>query len=198
MMFRQVDNVWYMGTVVSAVVYAGAVQFIAVGLMNTLSSYWLILLSTIFVAFRNSFYGLCVMKRFRYHPFLKFFMIFSLVDGNYAIMTSHEPYADKKMDQQFCFYVALFLYLSWVVGTLVGTLFSNLFLHVGGLEFALVAFFVILLFENYMKNKSLQPFIIAAIAGAVTFPVLPLNLVLLVAIAICFTAQTVLFFVQRD
>ena len=123
-LFNHLHEPWYIAPVMSLVVYAGAVQFIAIGVMATFGSYWLILFSTVFVAFRNSFYGLSLLERFCYKPLFKSYMILTLVDANYAIMTSHAPYENKNEDKLFCFYLACFMQIAWVSGTFFGAIFS--------------------------------------------------------------------------
>lgn len=181
----------------SLFVYAGAVQFISIGIMATLGSYWLIFFSTVFVAFRNSFYGLSLLKRFCYNPILKTYMILTLVDANYAIMTSYLPYEDKEQDKLFCFYLAFFMQISWILGTFFGALFSSQLKNVAGLEFILIAYFAILVFENYLKNKLLEPIVIGLVAAVVAFLIVPLKMMLLVGIVISFIAQTGIYLKEK-
>lgn len=196
-LFNHLHEPWYFAPLMSAVVYAGAAQFIAIGIMATVGSYWLILLSTIFVLLRNSFYGLSFIKRFHYSKILKSWMIFTLIDANYAIMTHHSPYEDKKQDQWFCFYLATFMYISWVLRTFFGALFSNHLAKLNGLEFILIAYFAIMVFENYLKTNSLKPIIIGAIAAIIGFFMMPLKMMLLFGIAFCFIAQTLLYLKEK-
>lgn len=63
-LFNHFHDPWYIAPPMSLFVYAGAVQFISIGIMATFGSYWLIFFSTVFVACRNSFYGLSLLKRF--------------------------------------------------------------------------------------------------------------------------------------
>jgi 4-azaleucine resistance transporter AzlC len=196
-LFNHLHDPWYIAPLMSLFVYAGAVQFISIGIMATFGSYWLIFFSTVFVACRNSFYGLSLLKRFNYKPLLKMYMIFTLVDANYAIMTSHLPYEDKEQDKLFCFYLAFFMQISWMLGTFFGALFSSHLKNVAGLEFILIAYFAILVFENYLKNKLIEPIIIGLVAAMVAFFAASLKMMLLVGILISFIAQTFIYVKEK-
>ncbi len=196
-LFNHLHDPWYIAPIMSLFVYACAVQFISIGIMATFGSYWLIFFSTVFVAFRNSFYGLSLLKRFSYRPLLKMYMIFTLVDANYAIMTSYSPYEDKEQDKLFCFYLALLMQISWLLGTFFGALFSSHLKHVAGLEFIFIAYFSILVFENYLKNKLLEPIVIGFIAAVVAFLIVPLKMMLLVGIMLSFITQTGIYLKEK-
>lgn len=197
-LFNHLHEPWYFAPLISLIVYAGAVQFIAIGIMATFQSYWILILSTFFVAFRNSFYGLSLLDRFRYKPLFKLYMIFTLVDANYAIMTSHPPYDNPQQDKHFCFYLAFFMQASWVIGTFIGALFSKHLLKIEGLEFILIAYFAILVFENYLKNKSFEPATIGLIAAIIAYFIVPFKMMLLVAIGICFFVQTIIYLREKN
>lgn len=196
-LFNQLHDPWYFAPIMSLFVYACAVQVIALSIMAIHGSYWLILLSTFFVAFRNSFYGLSLLKRYRYPLLLKVYMIYTLVDANYAIMVNHPPYENKEQDKLFCFYLALFMQLSWILGTLFGAFFSQYLGRVNGLTFILIAYFAIMVFENYLKNKSFLPILIGSIAAIIAFISVPSEIMLFFAIAICFITQSFIYLKGR-
>lgn len=192
-LFNQLHEPWYVAPIMSLLVYAGAVQFIALGIISTHGSYWFILFSTFFVAFRNSFYGLSLLNRFQYSKLLKSYMIFTLVDANYAIMMHHSPYQDKQQDKLFCFYLAFFMQLSWILGTFFGSFFSQYLGKINGLEFILIGYFSIMVFENYLKNKSFLPILIGSLAALIAFFAAPAQMMLIFAIVICFLTQSALY-----
>lgn len=196
-LFNHLHEPWYFAPLMTLFVYGGAVQFVALSVMAVWGSYWLILFSTIFVAFRNSFYGLSLLDRFQYPKLFKAYMIFALVDANYAVMTHHKPYENKEQDKKFCFCLAVFMQASWVLGTLTGTLFSHHLAKLSGLEFILIAYFAIMIFENYLKQKSFKPIIIGAIAATIALLTVSLKMMLFFAIMICFAAQSLLYLQEK-
>lgn len=183
-LFTHLHVAWYWAPIMSAACYTGAAQLIATSLMATHASYLVIFLSTIFVAGRNIFYGLSLLHRFDMPKLKKCFAIFSLVDTNYAIMMSHTPYANKKIDQRFCLSLAFFIYLSWIIGTIVGALGAHHLPHIDGLEFILVLFFSLSVYEKYLKDHSFTPLIVALIALAIAYFSVPTNAILICAILI--------------
>ncbi|QBR82954.1 branched-chain amino acid ABC transporter permease [Legionella israelensis] len=181
-LFTHADFDWYLAPLMSALVYAGAVQFVALSMMNEHASILGILLATLFVALRNSFYGLSLIERFKPASFLKkFFLIFGLVDATYAIF-SIKPKQNK--DISFCFYVTLFPYLSWVSGTFFGALFADKIPEVKGMSFILTSFFMLLVIEYYLLNKKIDALIIPVIAAFIAYWLMP-QYYLLLAILSC-------------
>ncbi len=193
-LFDHLHQPWYFAPIMSLFAYSGAVQFITIGIMSQHGSYLVILLSTIFIAARNSFYGLSFLKRFQVTLWKKMILIFTLVDTNYAILNSNPPYHDKKQDEQFCLYLGLLICSYWIMGTLMGAFFSSHLPHLQGLEFVLVAFFAILIFENYLKFKSFEPVMIGLIALIIALIAVPFSMMLLTGILISCILQILFYF----
>ena len=74
-LFTHADYPWYIAPLMSATIYAGAVQFVALSMMIEHASLIAILMATVFIAMRNSFYGLSVIERFKPAPLLKRFFL---------------------------------------------------------------------------------------------------------------------------
>src|SRR3990167_5375625 len=77
-LFDHLHQPWYFAPIMSLFAYSGAVQFVTIGIMSQHGSYLLILLSTIFIAARNLFYGLSFLKRFQVTLWKKAILIFTL------------------------------------------------------------------------------------------------------------------------
>ena len=68
------DYDWYLAPLMSLFIYAGALQFVAVGFFNAKAGLIDIAIATWFVNIRQSFYGLSLLKRFKgTQPFKKLF-----------------------------------------------------------------------------------------------------------------------------
>lgn len=181
-LFTHADYPWYGAPFMSALVYAGAVQFVALSMMLDDAGIFAILLATLFVALRNSFYGLSVVERFKPAAWiLKSFLVFGLVDGTYAILST---YPRQKEDLRFCFYVTLFPYLGWVLGTLVGALCADFITEMKGMDFILTSFFMILVIEYYWVNKKVDALIVPLVASGLAYGLLP-HYALFAAILMC-------------
>lgn len=169
-LFFNLGYPWYYAPLMSALVYAGAVQFIALGIFAAHGSYLELILATIFVAFRNAFYGLSVMDRFATHLIKKCYLIFGLVDSTYAILISTPKYNN---DERFCLWITFFSHFYWVSGTATGAYFAKSLPNIHGLEFILTSFFMVLVVEQYLSLRTFKPFIIAAIAAIVAAVITP-------------------------
>ena len=159
---------WFYAPLMSLLVYAGAVQFLALGIIAVHGSYLNILLATAFVALRNAFYGISVFDQYRTSIAKKSYLIFGLVDATYSMVTA-EP--DKKTG--FYLGITALNHLYWVGGTFVGALFGNIVPTIPGLEFALTAFFTVLTVDALLAAKSIKPLIVAGIAAAIAFLIAP-------------------------
>lgn len=169
----------YIAVLMSALIYAGAGQFVMLSILSAGGSLITILISCLFVLLRNSFYGLNLLERFNFSKLNKLYLIFGLVDTNYAILVTTPPYKDKQQDRRFCTWLSTFIYSSWVLGTLAGVILaSHLHIDLSALEFVLVAFFVVMLFEQFLKTKNLQPILIASVSFLIMLGLLPNHLLI--------------------
>lgn len=181
-LFTHANFDWYLAPLMSALVYAGAVQFVALSMMTAHSALAAILLASLFVALRNSFYGLSLIDRFKSVSFpARFFLIFGLVDATYAIFSLKPEQAN---DRSFCLYVTFFPYLSWVSGTFLGAFFADSIPEVKGMSFILTAFFMLLVIEYYLLNRKIDALIIPVLAAFSAYWLMP-QYYLLLAIASC-------------
>lgn len=171
-----------LGPVMSALVYGGSVQFVALSMMVNHAGFFAIIFATVFIALRNSFYGLSLLDRFQTHWALKFFLIFGLVDATYAALMTSPP-REGENDIKFCFLLTFFIYLSWVMGTLVGAIISPWVPMFSGASFILPAFFMVLVVEYFLVSRSFLAIIAPIIAAIAAFFIMPKNY-LLVAIVL--------------
>lgn len=179
--FTQQGFDWFYAPIMSVLVYAGAVQFVTLSMMSEHASILAILMTTVFVALRNSFYGLSLLERFKSHWLTKSFLIFGLVDATYAILLS---YKHPENDLKFCMLVSFFVYCYWVLGTFVGALFADQLPRIAGLDFILTCFFMALVIDYFMIHKRLKPIIIPVLTSAIAYFLLP-QYYLLIAISLC-------------
>lgn len=183
-LFTHANFPWYLAPVMSGLVYGGSIQFVGLSMMLNHNSIIAIVLATLFIALRNSFYGLSVAERFKKAPVLiRCFLIFGLVDAAYAIFTSKPPQKDQN-DVKFCFYTTLLLYLYWVVGTLIGALFADFIPEVKGMDFIMTSFFALIALEYYLVNKSIDALLIPVVASLIAYLLMP-QYGLLIAILLC-------------
>jgi 4-azaleucine resistance transporter AzlC len=147
----------------SIFVFAGAAQFIAIGLFSAGASLAQIALITLVVNIRHMAYGFSLIRDFARHPRLRPYLVFALTDETYALLTSLSPEARESAPTLLG--IAAFDQLWWVLGTFLGAAAGSLLpFKLEGLDFALTALFLVLAVEQYLRVKRSLPFIIAGLS----------------------------------
>ena len=165
----------------SVVIYAGALQFLAIGFLNTKLGFFDIFIASILVNFRQIFYGLSLLEKFKSAKF-KNYLIFGLTDETYALLSSIEPKEeiDKKI---YYLFLTLFNQIYWVSGSTLGALFGSFVdFNTKGLEFSLTALFVVLAIEQYKKHKKITLFLIGSVASILSFNIVSFDKMLITSI----------------
>ena len=183
LVFAHSGFAWYLAPLMSLMVFGGSVQFVALSMMTEGANVLAIVIATVFIAFRNSFYGLSLLQRYCQRGLLKFLMIFTLVDATYAILMANPP--DGKMDDsRFCVWLSVLVYSYWVFGTLLGAVFSNWVPSFPGLSFILPCFFMVLALEYFLAKRDLFAIITPLVSVIIAYIIFPTQY-LLVAILFC-------------
>jgi len=175
---------WYIAFFMSIIIYAGALQFLAVGFITAKTGFIDIFISSFFVNIRQAFYGLSVLGKFKKTGKFKPYLIFGLTDETYALLTTikEDPQIKKKY---YYFYLSILNQSYWILGTLLGAVFGSMVkFDTSGLEFSLTTLFVVLALEQYKTQKRYLPFLIGAGASLLAIIFVPVNNMLLVAIAL--------------
>lgn len=159
---------WVVAMIMGIAIYAGAVQYLAVGLFANNASLVEVATIVLLVNFRHMVYGLSLFDKFNLTGKLKPYMIFSLTDETYALLTSVKVPEGVNVGR-FYFYIAFLNQSYWVVGSIIGAM-AGRFINIDskGLEFALTALFIVLLLEQYENYKTKLPFLIGATGAVAT------------------------------
>ena len=143
----------------SLFMYAGSGQYLAVELLSKGASLLSTALATALVNARHLFYGLSLVDIYKDAGPRKFYMIFSLTDETYSLVTQHKvPQGMSRIG--YCFLVSAMDQLYWVVGCVLGNLLGQLPVDFTGVEFVLTALFVTLLVEQWLSHKNHLPALI--------------------------------------
>jgi len=166
----------YLAPVMSVFLYAGAAQFLAIGLLASGRGILEMALLTLALNARHAVYGLSLLRKFEICARWKPYLVFGLTDETYGLLATVEPPPGSSDAEREAFYAAVtFLdQCYWVAGTLVGTLAGVLATGIKGfdatgLEFALTALFVVLLVEQVRATPRVEPYLVAAAATALAF-----------------------------
>lgn len=170
-LFHQLEAPWILAPVMSLCVYAGSVQFMALGLLASHGSLFTLVLTALFIGSRNAFYGLSLLDRYQGKGWRKWYLIFGLVDPVYATLVSKPHLGDA--DQKYCLCLTAYLHATWIAGTFIGAAAGAHFPPLPGLEFILTALFAILLVEQLCKHRAWFPLCVAAGAALVMHQLAP-------------------------
>ena len=139
----------------STLVFAGASQIMAVGMLVAGSGILPIVLATFILNFRHVIMGTCVMNRMLDTPMWKrAILCFGVTDESFAIFTTAEE--TNNTPYYFAGVISV-TYSTWVLGTIVGCAASQFLptLVSRSLGIALFAMFIGLVIPNIRKNIEL-------------------------------------------
>ncbi|CAJ1508733.1 AzlC family ABC transporter permease [[Mycobacterium] burgundiense] len=182
---------WWWAPVFAAVIYAGSLEFLMVGLAATGAPVATVALTAFIVNSRHVFYALSFpLERVR-GWWVKLFSTYAMSDEAYAVAVSPEA---ATWTTRPIVTMQLFLQGLWVtaaaLGALVGTALPIDRLE--GLDFALTALFIVLAIEAYRQRPDRLTALTAAACAIAAWIVVPGQL-LLVAFTAFTTALVVRF-----
>ena len=150
----------------SLFIYAGSMQYMAVGLLTGGASLLTTALTTIVVNARHLFYGISMVDAYKGAGKKKPYMIFALTDETYSLV-SQNPAPDSPDFHRYCLLVSFFDQCWWVGGTALGALAGDLLpLNFEGIEFVLTALFVTIFAEQWLSTKNHFPAVVGVAATA--------------------------------
>ena len=149
----------------SLTIYAGSGQYLGVSLLSSAASLGTVALMTLLINFRHLVYGLSMLEKFRGMGWRKFYMIFSLTDETYALLSSAQ--APVGVDpKKFYFAIALLDQSYWIIGSVIGAVAGEILpISTEGIDFAMTALFVVIAVDQWKAYRKHLP---ALIGGAVT------------------------------
>lgn len=144
----------------SLFVYAGSMQYAAIGLFTGGASMLTVALTTLAVNARHLFYGISMVDKYKDTGIKKGYLIFALTDETYSLV------CDTDQGPEYCFYVSLLDQIYWVSGTLAGAVLgSRLTFSTEGIDFALTALFLTVFLDQWLKNKDHFPAITGVLSS---------------------------------
>lgn len=183
---------WWLSPLMAIMVYAGAAQFMGVGLLASGAGLAEIGLLTLLMNARHAVYGLSLLVPFSGSGRWKPYLVFGLTDETYGLLTTVKPPSDVHPASFYGLITAL-NQSYWVTGCLIGAMIgSALPFDTTGLDFALTALFVVLLMEQLRVVKRPEPYLAACLAGAAAFFLAAPRDFLLVAISLSIGILTLL------
>ena len=147
-----------MAFVMSLMIYAGSMQYVAIGLLTSGASLITVALTTLMVNARHLFYGISMIDKYKNTGKRKPYLIFALTDETYSLVcndTSDVP-AEKRKD--YYLLVSLFNQIYWIAGSLLGAAVGSVVkFNSEGIDFALTALFLTVFIEQWLSTKKHAP-----------------------------------------
>lgn len=147
-------SLWW-AMAMSVFIYAGSMQFVAVTMLSGGTGILSAALTTLAVNARHLFYGISMIDRYKGTGKKKPYLIFSLTDETYSLVSQKEPGQDGG---EYYLLVSAPDQLYWVLGTLLGAAAGQWIpLNYDGIDFVLTALFVTIFVEQWLSTKNHLP-----------------------------------------
>lgn len=185
---------WIFAVLMSAFLYSGATQFLAIGFFSHNAAMVEIAVTTLLLNLRHSFFGISLIKKFSGIPRAKPYLVFALTDETYALLTAMEE-PEQKSKARYYFFISILNQFYWVVGSLTGGILGQAIkTDFKGMDFALTALFTVLVIEQFRKVRSFRPFLMALFSGVACIVLVGSEYMLLPSII---AGTTILIFARK-
>ena len=176
----------------SLTIYAGSGKYLGVSLLATGAHLSQVAFLTLMINFRHLVYGLSMLEKFRGMGARKFYMIFSLTDETYALLSSAK--VPQGVDEhRYYFAVAMLDHSYWIMGSVLGSILgSALGFDTTGVDFAMTALFLVIAVGQWKKAGSHLPALLGAAATLLSLLVVGADDMLLPALGMIVILLTVL------
>lgn len=179
----QLDFDWWYAPLMSLFIYAGAAQMLAVSLLATTMDIFSVFIAIFVINSRHIFYGMSLLEAFAGSGWRKVYLIFALTDETYSLLTSRNRTSNKAKEIQTDFYISLLNQFYWILGSGLGAyLTQELPFNSNGIEFALIALFVVLTLEQYKLLQAKFAIYAGALASLISLLFFPSEHQLVLAI----------------
>lgn len=136
----------------SLLIYAGSMQFVAIELLSSGVNFWVAILMTLMINARHLFYGLSMLDKYEGMGKTKLYMIFSLTDETFSLLCSAKVPAGVDKNR-FYFFVSLLDHIYWVTGSVIGGLVGSVLpFNTKGIDFVMTALFVVIFIDQWKSS----------------------------------------------
>lgn len=154
--------------IMSLLIYAGSMQYVAIGLLTSGASLITVALTTLMVNARHLFYGISMLDKYKNMGKRKPYLIFALTDETYSLVCNDNPSIPPDKRSNYYFFVSLFNQIYWISGSLLGAAVGSILkFNSEGIDFALTALFVTVFLEQWLTTKKHAPAIIGVSASVI-------------------------------
>ncbi len=142
----------FLAFVMSLCIYAGSMQYAAIGLVTQGASLLTVALTTLMVNIRHLFYGISMLDKYNDTGKFKPYLIFSLTDETYSLLCDEKADIPSEKRKIYYFLVSLLNQIYWVAGSVLGALAGDI-INSKGIDFALTALFITIFVEQWLSCK---------------------------------------------
>ncbi len=162
----------FMAFVMSFLIYAGSMQYVAIGLLTGGASLITAAVTTLMVNARHIFYGISMLERYKGIGKRKPYLIFALTDETYSLVCIDNKNIPPERRKDYYLFVTLFNHIYWVTGSVLGAVAGTLIkFNTTGVDFALTALFLTIFVEQWLSSKNHLPAIVGALASVLCLTV---------------------------
>ncbi|MBQ5780663.1 MAG: AzlC family ABC transporter permease [Spirochaetaceae bacterium] len=183
---------WWLTPIMSVFMYAGAAQYMALGLFASGAPLITVMVTTLLVNIRHIVYGLSLLDKLKGTGKVFPYLVFALTDETYALLTGCDCPEDVS-PKKFFGSIAVLNHIYWILGGIIGSLVGVLLpFPLKGIDFALTALFVVLLLEQIQRKKARISAIIGAVCAIFALFTVGKQNMIIVALAVGITAEAIL------
>lgn len=152
----------------SMFIYAGSMQYVAIGLLSGGASLLTVALTTLMVNARHLFYGISMLEKYKDAGKRKPYLIFALTDETYSLVCNDSPNMPMKDRNNYYLFVSLLNQMYWIIGSVLGAVVGSLVkFNSEGIDFALTALFITVFLEQWLTTKKHTPAIIGVTVSVI-------------------------------
>nr|WP_187352405.1 AzlC family ABC transporter permease [Dietzia kunjamensis] len=167
---------WWWAPVFSIVIYAGSMEFLAIGLLTAVTPLYSLAAAAFLVNFRHVFYGLSFPIESIRSRLGRLYAVYALTDEVYAITATKRR---VEMTGTRTLTIAITCQSLWVMPGIVGALVGSALPEgLDGLQFALTALFAVLAVDAWRSSGDLPAPVIGLICGLVAAVVAPVQMLI--------------------
>ena len=157
----------------SIFIYAGSMQYVAIGLMTGGATLVTTALTTLTVNIRHLFYGISMLEKYQNTGKAKPYLIFALTDETYSLVCGELPNIPPEEQVNYRFLISILNHLYWIIGSVAGAVAGSLIqFNSQGIDFALTALFLTVFTDQWLTSKRHGPALIglgASVASLLLF-----------------------------
>lgn len=154
----------------AATIFTGSMEFITVGLLVSTFNPLYALLLTLIVNGRHMFYGIAMLNKYNDTGWKKTGLVSGLIDEAFSLNYMADI-PSKTNRSWFMLFISLFLYISWISGTVIGAVSgSTAISEIKGIEFVMPALFIVIFISQWQKESSHGSSILGVAVAVVCLP----------------------------